>query len=46
MILMMFLSHSILDAGRFLPLGEDQIVSTIAQVFLHGVAGAKGSTAG
>jgi AcrR family transcriptional regulator len=42
MILIMFLSHSILGAGRVLPLDEDQITSTIAQVFLHGVAGAKG----
>jgi AcrR family transcriptional regulator len=41
MILIMFLSHGILGAGRFLPLDEDQITSTIAQVFLHGVAGAK-----
>lgn len=43
MILIMFLSHSILGAGRFLPLDEDQITSTIAQVFLHGVAGAEGT---
>jgi AcrR family transcriptional regulator len=41
MILIMFLSHSILGAGRFLPIDEDQIASTIAQVFLHGVAGAE-----
>ena len=43
MIVTMFLSHSILDAGRFLPLDEEQITSTIAQVFLHGVVGAKES---
>lgn len=40
MILIMFLSHSILGAGRLLPLDEEQITSTIAQVFLRGVTGA------
>jgi AcrR family transcriptional regulator len=43
MIMIMFLSHSILGAGRFLPLDEEQITSTIAQVFLHGVAGGEGT---
>jgi AcrR family transcriptional regulator len=45
MILIMFLSHCILGAGRLLPLDEDEITSTIAQVFLHGVAGAQGTKA-
>jgi AcrR family transcriptional regulator len=39
MIVMMFLSHEILGTGRLLPLTEEQITTTIAQVFLHGVGG-------
>jgi AcrR family transcriptional regulator len=46
MIVIMFLSHSILGAGRFLPLDEERITSTIAQVFLHGVVGTAGGTTG
>jgi len=41
MIIMVFLSQEILGAGRFLPVAEDDITATIAQVFLRGVLGAK-----
>jgi AcrR family transcriptional regulator len=40
MTIMVFLSQEILGAGRFLPVAEDDIVETIAQVFLRGVLGA------
>jgi hypothetical protein len=39
MILMIFVSQEILGAKRFLPVGDDDIAATIAQVFLHGVVG-------
>lgn len=39
-IILVFLSQEILGAGRVLPVDEDAITSTIAQVFLHGVLGA------
>jgi AcrR family transcriptional regulator len=41
MIMIMFLSHGILGAGRYLPIEEEQITATIAQVFLNGVVGAE-----
>jgi AcrR family transcriptional regulator len=41
MVIMLFLTQEILGAARFLPVAEDEITSTIAQVFLHGVLGAK-----
>lgn len=41
MTIMVFLSQEILGAGRFLPVAEDDITTTIAQVFLRGVLGAK-----
>jgi AcrR family transcriptional regulator len=41
MIIMVFISQEILGAHRFLPVEEDKITATIAQVFLHGVLGAK-----
>lgn len=44
-IVLMFLSHEILGTGRILPLDEDEITSTIAQVFLHGVFGRSGPSA-
>jgi AcrR family transcriptional regulator len=44
MTIMVFLSQEILGAGRFLPVAEDDITSTIAQVFLRGVLGAKEGT--
>jgi AcrR family transcriptional regulator len=44
MIIMVFLSQEILGAGRFLPVAEDDITSTIAQVFLQGVLGDTEST--
>jgi len=39
MILMIFVSQEILGAKRFLPVSDDDIAATIAQVFLHGVVG-------
>ena len=39
MVIILFLTQEILGAGRFLPISEDEISSTIAQVFLHGVLG-------
>jgi AcrR family transcriptional regulator len=41
MVIMLFLTQEILGASRFLPVSEDEISSTIAQVFLHGVLGEK-----
>jgi hypothetical protein len=41
MVIMLFLTQEILGAGRFLPIGEDEITSTIADIFLHGVFGTK-----
>lgn len=41
MVMMMFLTQEVLGAGRFLPLSEKEITSTIAQVFLHGVVGSQ-----
>jgi AcrR family transcriptional regulator len=41
MIIMLFLTQEVLGAGRFLPVTEDEITSTIPQVFLQGVLGAK-----
>lgn len=39
MIITMFLTQEVLGAGRFLPVSEEEITATIAQVFLHGVLG-------
>lgn len=44
MIIMLFLSQEVLGAGRFLPVGEEEITSTIAEVFLRGVLGANAGT--
>lgn len=44
MVLMMFLTQEILGAGRFLPLSEEEVTTTIAQVFLHGVVGERAET--
>jgi len=41
MIVMLFLTQEILGASRFLPVAEEEITSTIAQVFLRGVLGTK-----
>jgi len=38
-IVLVFLSQEILGAGRFLPVTEEEITATIANVFLHGVRG-------
>ena len=44
MVMMMFLTQEILGAGRFLPLSEEEVTTTIAQVFLHGVVGERAET--
>jgi hypothetical protein len=41
----MFLSQVVLGGNRFVSLSDEEITSTIAQVFLHGVVGTKESTA-
>jgi len=38
MIVLTFLTQEILGAGRHLPVPEDEITRTIAELFLHGVA--------
>ena len=37
MIIFVFLTHEILGAGRFLPVSEEEITNTIAELFLRGV---------
>ncbi len=37
MLLSVFLTQEVLGAGRFLPVSEDEITFTIAELFLHGV---------
>lgn len=44
MVIMLFLSQEVLGAGRFLPVAEEEITSTIAEIFLQGVLGAKAGT--
>ena len=39
MVVLLFLSQEILGIGRFLPVAEEKIPTTIAEVFLHGVTG-------
>ena len=43
-VILLFLTHEVLGAGRLLQVSEEQITSTIAQVFLHGVLGKKGGS--
>jgi AcrR family transcriptional regulator len=38
MIILVFLSQEVLGAGRFLPVPEEEITRTIAELFLRGVA--------
>lgn len=38
MIVVVFLTQDVLGAGRFLPVPEDEITKTIAELFLRGVA--------
>lgn len=38
MVVVVFLSQEILGAGRFLPVAEEQITRTVAELFLRGVA--------
>jgi AcrR family transcriptional regulator len=37
MILFVFLTQEVLGAGRFMQVSEDEITSTLAELFLHGV---------
>jgi hypothetical protein len=39
MIIMVFVTQEILGAGRFLPVPEEEITTTLAEVFLRGVCG-------
>jgi AcrR family transcriptional regulator len=39
MVVLLFLSQEVLGIGRFLPVEEEKIPATIAEVFLHGVTG-------
>lgn len=43
MVVVVFLSQEILGAGRFLPVAEEQITGTLAELFLRGVAPAAGA---
>jgi hypothetical protein len=38
MIIVVFLTQEVLGAGRFLPVPEEEITRTIAELFLRGVA--------
>jgi AcrR family transcriptional regulator len=38
MIVLVFLTQEVLGAGRFLPVPEEEITTTIAELFLHGLA--------
>jgi len=38
MIILVFLTQEVLGAGRFLPVSEEEITRTIAELFLRGVA--------
>lgn len=38
-VILLFVTHEMLGAGRFLPVDEEEITGTIAEVFLHGVSG-------
>jgi len=40
MIVFVFLTQEVLGAGRFLPVSEEELTSTIAEIFLHGLMGA------
>jgi AcrR family transcriptional regulator len=41
MVVVVFLTQEVLGVGRFLPVPEEEITRTIAELFLHGVAPAK-----
>ncbi len=45
MIVVVFLTQEVLGAGRFLPVSEEEITRTIAELFLHGVAPEGGASA-
>ena len=38
MVLVVFISQDILGAGRLLPVPDDEITTTITEIFLRGVA--------
>jgi AcrR family transcriptional regulator len=38
MVVVVFLTHEVLGAGRFLPVPEEEITRTLAELFLRGVA--------
>jgi hypothetical protein len=38
MVILVFISQELLGAGRFLPVPEEEITRTIAELFLRGVA--------
>ena len=37
MIVFVFLTQEVLGAGRFMKVSEDELTSTLAELFLHGV---------
>ena len=43
MIVLLFLTQEVLGARRLVPIDEEEIASSIAQVFLHGVLGPQGT---
>ena len=40
MVLFVFLTQEVLGFGRFLPVSEDDLTRTLAELFLHGLSGA------
>jgi AcrR family transcriptional regulator len=44
MVVLVFLTQEVLGAGRFLPVSEGEITSTIAELFLRGVRPLEGSS--
>ena len=38
MVVFVFLTQEVLGAGRFLPVSEEELTHTIAELFLRGVA--------
>jgi AcrR family transcriptional regulator len=46
MLIFVFLTQEVLGAGRFLPASEEEITSTLAELFLRGVAGGAGREPG
>ena len=46
MVLFVFLTQEILGAGRLLPVPEDDLTSTISEIFLRGVTGSARESGG